>query len=71
VISIIISDFLQVLVAGQRGNNRSAGLLVGLAMRHAGLSLREAVHHVAARRTIDLDDTVVSALQQVYRKSAQ
>jgi len=61
--------FHKVLVAGHKGNNRSAGLVVGLAMRHGGLSLREAVHHVAARRSIDLDDSVVSALQDLYRSS--
>jgi len=51
-----------VLVAGKRGCNRSAGLVVALVMRHADLSLREAVDYVAARRKIHLATFVKEAL---------
>lgn len=56
-----------VLVAGRRGYNRSAGLVIALVMRHAGLTLREAVDYVAARRTIHLATFVKEALQKLQQ----
>jgi protein-tyrosine phosphatase len=52
------------LVSGRRGCNRSAGLVIALVMRHAGLTLREAVEHVAVRRNIHLAAFVKEALQK-------
>jgi len=56
------------LVAGRRGYNRSAGLVVALVMRHGGLTLREAMKYVAARRNIHLAAFVQETLLKAQHK---
>lgn len=59
---------MQILVTGQQGRNKSAGLVAGLAMRIGSLSVREACKLVMSRRTsVQIGEEILAGLHQYER----